>query len=84
MSEEDRPKQNTDIELWRERPGDFYSDSVLLTKGGGIGIKCGGKVIVRTPRRWQATVEENDRLRDMVRTIRGVMDDMLRDMEKGP
>jgi hypothetical protein len=82
MSEENQPKQNTDIELWRERPGDYYADSVFLTKGGGIGMKCGGNVIVRTPRRWQALARENHRLREIVENIHRVMGETLRDMEK--
>jgi hypothetical protein len=82
---EDRSKArlNTDIELWRERPGDYYSDSVFLTKGGGIGINCAGNVIVRTPRNWQALVRENARMREVIDNIRRIMDETLRDMEKG-
>ena len=48
----DRAAQNTDFEIWRERPGDYYSDSVHVTKGGGIGINCGGYVIVKPLRDW--------------------------------
>ena len=80
----DGAAQNTDIELWRERPGDYYADSVFVTKSGGIGISCGGKVYVRTPRKWQAIVEENYRMREFLDNVRRVMDETLRDMEKGP
>jgi hypothetical protein len=44
--------QNTDRELWREREGDYYADSIHVTKGGGIGIDCGGSVIVMPLRKW--------------------------------
>ena len=80
----DGAAQNTDIELWRETPGDYYADSVFVTKGGGIGIKVAGKVYVRTPRRWQELVEENYRMREFLDNVRRVMDETLRDMEKGP
>ena len=44
--------QNTDVELWRETPGDYYADSIHVTKTGGIGINCGGTVIVKPLRDW--------------------------------
>jgi hypothetical protein len=43
---------NTDTELWRETPGDYYSDSIYVTKDAGIGINVGGYVIVAPVRRW--------------------------------
>lgn len=43
---------NTDRELWRARPGDFYSDSVFVTESGGIGINCGGTVVVKPIAEW--------------------------------
>lgn len=46
--------QNTDRELWRERKGDFYSDSIHVTKDGGIGINVGGHVIVMPLFEWHA------------------------------
>lgn len=44
--------ENTDRELWREREGDYYADSIHVTQGGGIGINCGGCVIVKPLRAW--------------------------------
>jgi hypothetical protein len=29
--------KNTDKEIWRERPADFYADSIHVTTQGGIG-----------------------------------------------
>lgn len=60
----DEPKQNTDRELWRETPEDYYADSIHVTEGGGIGINCGGTVIVRRLRDWHRAVEETKRLYD--------------------
>jgi hypothetical protein len=48
------PVQNTDRELWREREGDYYADSIHVTEGGGIGIDCGGYVVVMPLRKWHA------------------------------
>jgi hypothetical protein len=45
--------QNTDREIWRERPGDYYADSIFVTEGGAIGINCGGHVEVLPVREWQ-------------------------------
>jgi hypothetical protein len=43
---------NTDREIWREREGDFYADSVHVTADGRLGINVGGTVYVRPLRRW--------------------------------
>jgi hypothetical protein len=49
------PCENTDTELWRgpdEGCGDFYADSLHMTKEGALGINCGGRVIVKPIREW--------------------------------
>ena len=45
---------NTDRELWREAPGDYYAHSIHVTARGGIGINCNGLVIVKPLREWHA------------------------------
>ena len=52
--DENQAYVNTDRELWREREGDYYADSIHVTKRGGIGINCGGTVFVRPIRTWHA------------------------------
>jgi hypothetical protein len=52
------PVQSTDRELWRERPDDYYADSLHVTADGGIGMKCGGSVIVMPIRRWHALAKQ--------------------------
>jgi hypothetical protein len=47
-------RDNTDRELWRETPDDYYSPSIHVTAGGGIGINVGGTVVVRPVREWHA------------------------------
>jgi hypothetical protein len=59
------PCQNTDKEIWRERPGDYYSDSIHATKDGGIGINCGGRVMVLAASKWFELA--NDRLNEIDR-----------------
>ena len=44
--------KNTDREIWREREGDYYADSIHVTEHGGIGIDCGGTVYVKPIREW--------------------------------
>lgn len=44
--------QNTDRELWRERPDDYYADSIHVTEYGSIGINAGGMVYVLPLREW--------------------------------
>ena len=45
---------NTDRHLWPLVSEDYYADSMHVTAGGGIGINCGGLVIVKTLREWHA------------------------------
>ena len=52
MKDEAKAALNTDRELWREREGDYYADSLHVTEGGGIGMNCGGSVIVMPIRKW--------------------------------
>lgn len=49
--------KNTDVEIWREREGDFYSPSIHVTEGGGIGLDVGGHVIVKPIRDWHNLAE---------------------------
>jgi hypothetical protein len=50
----DAPAKNTDREIWRAVPEDYYSPSIHVTEGGGIGINVGGLVIVMPVERWHA------------------------------
>lgn len=52
MARENQEYVNTDREIWREREGDYYADSIHVTEQGGIGINCGGHVIVKPVREW--------------------------------
>src|SRR5689334_19662317 len=48
------PCVNTDRELWRLVPDSYYSPSIHVTAGNGIGINVGGHVIVMPIERWHA------------------------------
>ena len=52
MADEATEAKNTDRELWRERPEDYYAPSIFVTEGGGIGINVDGHVIVKPVRDW--------------------------------
>ena len=43
---------NTDKEIWRKVPGDYYSPSIHVTQGNGIGINVGGYVLVAPVQDW--------------------------------
>lgn len=45
---------NTDREIWRQIPGDYYSPSIHVTANGGIGINVSGRMIVLPARAWHA------------------------------
>jgi hypothetical protein len=50
---DDTAHANTDREIWRESR-DYAADSIHVTKACGIGINCGGRVIVMPIRAWHA------------------------------
>lgn len=52
------PAQNTDKEIWRKIPGDHYSPSIHVTEHLGIGINCGGHVIVAPIEHWHEAGEK--------------------------
>lgn len=60
-----QPCENTDRELWREREGDYYADSIHVTKEGAIGINVGGHVFVKTVRAWHELAKELEDVRDL-------------------
>ena|SRR2546425_196195 len=49
--------KNTDREIWRKQPGDYYSPSIHVTESGGIGMDVGGHVIVAPIERWHEAGE---------------------------
>lgn len=44
--------KNTDREIWREIPEDFYSSSIHVTEHGAIGIHYKGSVTVMKVEKW--------------------------------
>jgi len=44
--------RNTNREIWRLIEDDYYSPSVFVTDGGGIGMQAGGTVFVMTVEEW--------------------------------
>ena len=62
MGLDEKACKNTDRELWREGPGDFYSPSIFVTEQGGIGINAGGTVIIKTLREWGKLAEEENKI----------------------
>jgi hypothetical protein len=46
------PVTNTDRELWRETPGDYYASSIHVTRDGSVGINVGGTVFVKSLTEW--------------------------------
>lgn len=60
-----------DRELWRDRDGGCYADSIYVTKAGEIGINCGGHVIVKPIRYWHnlalCTIEQNSAAQETTR-----------------
>lgn len=50
--------QNTDKEIWRRVPGDYYSPSMHATEQGGIGMNLHGHVIVAPIETWHHMAEK--------------------------
>ena len=53
------PMISNDRELWREREGDYYANSIHVTDAGGIGINVGGYVIVKPLAGWHKLAAPN-------------------------
>ena len=52
------PCQNTDKEIWRKVPGDYYSPSIHVTESGRIGIKVRGRVLIASIEGWYLAGEK--------------------------
>ncbi len=50
---------NTDREIWRRVPGDYYSPTIHVTAGGEIGVNVGGLVYVRSAEEWHKAMRES-------------------------
>ena len=59
------PLLNTDKEIWRETPDDYYSPSIHVTEQNSIGINVGGTVYVKTIREWHKFGEKLEALRNV-------------------
>jgi len=60
MSQEElrEANKNTDKELWREVKGDYFSPSIHIAWGNGVGMNVGGRVIVMPIRKWHKLAEQ--------------------------
>jgi hypothetical protein len=65
---------NTDREIWRGCEGDYYADSIHVTKGGGIGINCNGTVIVKPVGEWHKSADTIAFLTAEVGRLRGALE----------
>ena len=66
MSEQDAAFKNTDRELWRKVPGDYYSPRIFITQGEGIGIEVGGYCLVFPVEGWHCLGKDIEGLRAKV------------------
>lgn len=61
---------NTDRHLWPLVSDDYYADRLHVTSDGqGIGINCGGHVIVKTLRAWHELDARNRFLADALTKV---------------
>ena len=59
--------KNTDRELFREKPGDYYSPSCHVTEDSALGINVGGSVRVMPLKGWHALDKSTRRLLEAVK-----------------
>jgi septal ring factor EnvC (AmiA/AmiB activator) len=58
----DEPVNNTDKEIWREVPDDYYSPSICVTAFNSIAINVGGHVFAYGVRTWhKLAMEDHER-----------------------
>jgi hypothetical protein len=79
------PFANTDREIWRQTPDDYYSPSIHVTAAGSIGMNVGGKVIVLPAQSWHTIAdgamdltEKFKNLKQTVVEFRSAMFDIIR------
>jgi hypothetical protein len=65
--------KNTDKEIWREREGDYYADSIFVTKQGHIGINCGGYVTIMPVRKWHESARPAPAIGDVAKQLAGII-----------
>lgn len=65
---------NTDKELWREREGDYYADSIHVTENGCIGINHGGHVYVAPLARWHEAIRLADQRAELLGLLQELID----------
>jgi hypothetical protein len=64
MNNEPVAYENTDKEIWRAVPNDYYSPSIFVTKENNIGINVGGRVYVKTVEQWHKNTHPVKELTD--------------------
>jgi len=60
---------NTDREIWRETPDDYYSLRILVTEIGGIAIDVGGTVYVKTVEEWHGQAKRIQQLEQQIERL---------------
>jgi hypothetical protein len=59
------PLLNTDKEIWRQIPDDYYSPSIHTTEQNNIGINVGGTVYVKSVEEWHKFGDKLEALRNV-------------------
>ena len=57
---------NTDKEIWRQIPDDYYSPSIHVTEQNSIGINVGGTVYVKTIEEWHRLAKSIEPLHQII------------------
>ena len=85
---EEKAAVNTDKEIWRETPGDYYSPSIHVTEKSrftkkiGIGINVGGHVYVKPVEEWHRLAERDKATTDLIRWMRDTLESNLTLLKK--
>jgi hypothetical protein len=64
MNNEPVAYENTDKEIWREIPDDYYAPSIFVTAQNTIGINVGGSVYVKHVHEWHRLAHPAKELTD--------------------
>ncbi len=79
----DEQVKNTDREIWRKIPDDYYSPSIHVTKDGGIGMNVGGLVHVRPVEEWHGMIAELQESQRALGEIVGLLQHQLDNEDPG-
>lgn len=69
FGQDELASKNTDVEIWRKEPDNYYSPAIHKTIDGAIGINVGGSVIVMSVEDWHKAAKIRKLVKELLVTV---------------